>query len=523
MWPAISGNIVGWQAVQYGQDWGTANPSTTMPADVTDGCDPRTYTCFVGDPIDHSLMRVLNSDLPLLDVTKYQYYSCPSISDTYRCPGSDPASWSSNYADRTEIGPPIKALLWSNPVTYIKEFKSYLMVGGGTDAMVFLTAPTIQGPWTWVKAHVSTGQGFGFTAPVLGVGYEVVTTNPPRVKLTMASDRTDLDANHQGSLRFDQFDLILGRTPATGSQTNQYILTKYGGPYGAPLVYSDSHAPGTIPRRDLALGFDFYDHAGGGPLSGVVGMRDFAKDGIMMVPCHGPGLCDWNSGQGVTSQPFGVQIINNGYQANMTSMRHEFPQTAAIAAANTTTNGLTPANAPAAMQGNGTFTVISVISRISGTDQQVPLWSTGINSGSASSMVALSYPNATGVLELGWGLGNRWRYNSGWAMTNGLWYFIACTVQANGASPLASMWIGENGVLVDKIAGVSRTSTGGTPTQTPAVAASPFILAQFNSGRHASASYGGLYIYSRVLGRAEIGFVYQTLKREMARRGVTLQ
>ena len=138
-------------------------------------------------------------------------------------------------------------------------------------------------------------------------------------------------------------------------------------------------------------------------------------------------------------------------------------------------------------------------------------------------MIALSYPNATGVLELGWGLGNRWRYNSSWAMTNGLWYFIACTVQASGNTPLASMWVGENGALVDKIAGVSRTSSGGSPSPTPAVALSPLTLALYTNGRHVSASYGGLYVYSRVLGRAELGFVYQTLKADMARRGVTLQ
>ncbi|MEO8368099.1 MAG: hypothetical protein ABI806_02715 [Candidatus Solibacter sp.] len=519
----MSGNLVAWQAVQYGQDWGAANPATTMPADVTDGCDPRTYTCFVGDPLDRSLARVLNSDLPLLDATKYQYYSCPAMSDTYQCPGSDPASWSSNYADRTEVGPPVKAWMWSNPATYIKEFKSYLIVGGITNGMIFASAPTLQGPWTWVKTHLPPGaQGFGFTAPVLGVGYDVVSANPPRIKLTMASDRTDLDANHQGSLRFDQFDLVLGRTSKNGSNTNQHIVGGYA-PLGAPLVYSDSHAPRTIPRKGLELGFDFFDHAGSTPTSGVVGMRDYARDGIMMVPCHGPGYCDWNAGQGTTTQAYGVQIYNNGYQANMTTMRREYPQTAAIATANAAIGGLTPANAPVAMQGNGTYTVISVVNRLSVTDRQVPIWSTGTDSSSVSSMVALSYASATGLLELGWGLNNRWRFNSNWSMTNGSWYFIACTVQANGGTPLAGMWVGENGALVDKLAGVARASTGGTPTQTPAVAASPLTLTLYNSGRHASVGFGGLYVYSRVVGRAELGFIYQTLKQEMARRGVTLQ
>ncbi len=525
----ISGDLNGWQAVQYGQDWGTGSPSDTMPSGVTDGCDPLLYTCFIGDPLDRSLMRVLNSDLPSLDITKFQYYTCPSITDAFQCDGADSASWSSTFASRTQVGNPIKSLLWSNPVAYIKEFKSYLLIGGVTNGMVFYTAPKVQGPWTAVKVHVNVGQGFGFTSAAMGLGYTVVSTNPPRVQLTLVSDRTDLDPSTQGTLRFDKFDLVLGRTPRGGSQMNQINLynsaTTYR-TYGAPLVYSNSNAPRTIPIAGLEWGFDFYDHNGATPTSSVYGMRDHAKDGAMMVPCHGPTLCDWNAGQGITVQPYGVALNgSDGYQAMMQSMKHEFPQTAAIGAANTSTTpvGFTPTNAPAVMAGNGTFSVILVVSRLAASGSfQTPLWSTGTNSSAASSMVALSYPNATGVLELGWGLDNRYRFDSGWTMTSGNWYFIGCTVTANGNTPIAHMWVGESGILSDKLAGVSRTLTGGTPTRTPNVAASPLTIAQYNNA-YAHIGVGGLYVYSRAVGQTEMGAIYRVLKAEMARRGVTVQ
>ena len=253
MWPAVTGNMVAWQAVQYGQDWGGASPTTTMPPGVDDGCDPTTYTCFIGDPLDRSLMRVLNSDLPLLDKSKYQYYTCPAITDTYRCPGNAPASWTSTYADRTQIGPGIKSAIWSNPVAYIREFKSYLMLGGIDHGMIFATAPTIQGPWQYVVPKTFPGQGFGFTAVVLGIGHSVIGTDPPRIKLTTVSDRTDLDGNHQGSMRFDQWDLTLGRR-FDGGQVSKLNILSRDFTSGSGLVFSDSHAPGDGAAQRVGLG-----------------------------------------------------------------------------------------------------------------------------------------------------------------------------------------------------------------------------------------------------------------------------
>jgi hypothetical protein len=120
---------------------------------------------------------------------------------------------------------------------------------------------------------------------------------------------------------------------------------------------------------------------------------------------------------------------------------------------------------------------------------------------------------------------NRWRYNSGFSLTAGNWYFITCTVQANGATPIAHMWVGVGGSLVDKIAGVSRAATGGTPVQTPNVAATPLVLGFDSVGatHTVKGSYAGLFVYNRALGQSEIGLMYQTVKAKMALRGVTLQ
>jgi hypothetical protein len=81
------------------------------------------------------------------------------------------------------------------------------------------------------------------------------------------------------------------------------------------------------------------------------------------------------------------------------------------------------------------------------------------------------------------------------------------------------MWTGIGGALVDKIAGVSRTASSGSPsTAAPNVAAAPFT-----TGVEANASYASLFVYSRALSQAEVGLMYKTVKAKMAARGVTLQ
>jgi hypothetical protein len=519
MWPAMPAGVYAWQAVQYGQD------GATPPAGINDGCDPAVYTCFIGDPTERTIARVLNTDLPSLDVTKWQYYTCPAITDTYVCPGSNPANWTSTFANRTPIGPPVVGSIWSNPVAYIKEFKSYLMIGGMATGPAFAMAPAIQGPWEMFSASKTVQ--WGFMGAVLGVGYTVVSTNPPHVKLTTVSDTNSYVM--ETTPVFAQWDLVLGRTPMLlGSESSRY--RNVGGVVAhAGYIMADSHATGTIPGKDLVWAFDFYDH-GGNAASTITGFQDVANGSAFLLPCRAgpPVACGWTSGQGVSLQTYGANLSDLGYGAYLSTMMHETSQTIAIGTAATATAGLTPQNAPAAMQGNGTYTVAGVF-RIDATGfDQVPFWATG-DGAATNAQVSLSYSNSTGgPLQLIWSNSaqfpnNRWMFNSGFTPTIGSWYFIACTVQANGATPIARMWTGIGGALVDKIAGVSRTQVG-SATQTPNVSATPLRLGMGTGGtHHTSGSYAGLFVYSRALGRAEVGLMYQTVKAKMAAQGVTLQ
>jgi hypothetical protein len=519
MWKALPPTIYSWASIEYGQD------GATPLAGIIDGCDPATYTCFYGQP-EGSLARVLNTDLPSLDVSKWQYYTCPAITDSYRCPGSASGSWTSTFTDRTPVEPQ-----WSWSTVYLKEFRSYLMVaaggspGVGSNGTEMLWGPTAQGPWEPVASNPKVIQGFA--GIILGAGYTVVSTDPPHIKLTVSSDDHYVHSP-QATPIFSQWDVTLGKLPMLlGGENPRYLnaggtLVAHSG-----IILSDSHAPGTIPREDLAWAFDFYDHAGN-LASGITGFKDIADGSAFIMSCHGPGICaDWNPGQGTTLRTFGASIASNGYSAQLITAIHSTPQTVAIGVANQYlggTPGLTLTNAPTGMQGNGTFTVAGIF-RYDGGSTTAPLWITGDVSSSSTS-VALQYTGAGTNLELGWGptTANRWRFNSGFSMTSGSWYFIACTVQANGATPVAHMWTGVGGTLVDKIAGVSRASTGGSQTQTPNVAATPMSLGMYTgSSGSVNASYAGLFVYNRALGQAEVGLMYNTMKAKMAARKETLQ
>jgi hypothetical protein len=478
-----------------------------------------------------TVARVLNTDLPSLDVTKWQYYTCPAITDTYRCPGSQASSWTSTFANRTRVvnvginNTRAGSMASFFGVAYIKEFKSYVMTGwqklGSGNASVFLTAPSIQGPWT---PFSGSGVMPGFLSPSLALT-ATVSSNPPRVQLTTVRD--EYTHVSDTSPYFDQWDLVPGKTPALqGGESARYARLN-GAAVNAGFIFSDSHAPGTIPRKGLQLAYDFYDHGGDTTAAGFQGFHDLAGGGAFLAPCYSDGAVycgTFNAGHGLVLTSFGA-TLGDGYTARMVTMLHDMPQTVAIGATQAQPGGTTPANAPSAMQGNGTFTVVGVFRYDSGSFGQVPVWYTGDFAGS-NTAVALSYPSATGgPLELGWGgNSNRWRFNSGFTLTAGNWYFIACTVQANGATPVAHLWMGSGGALVDRLAGVARASTGGSPTQTPSVSAGPLYLSYLADNSHvANASHAGLFFYNRVLSQAEAGLMYRTLKTKMALRGVTLQ
>jgi hypothetical protein len=307
---------------------------------------------------------------------------------------------------------------------------------------------------------------------------------------------------------------------------NPRFTSAYGYITNAGYIFSESHAAGTIPRKDLVWAFDFYDHGGDTTVGDVGGFKDVAGGSAFLVNCPNTTQCGFfNPGQGSVLGSYGAQL-GGDYRARLVTAMHETPQTAVIGATKATTSGFTLLNAPGAMQGNGTFTVAGVFRYDAPGYGMVPLWTTGDSSGSNTS-VGLRYSSNTGAgPELAWWGNNAgyWKYSSAFALVPGNWYFIAGTVQANGDTPIAHLWIGVGGALVDKFEGVARTVTGGNPAQTPNVAAAPLSLGtEPGQNSTTNASYASLFVYSRALEQAEAGLMYQTLKKKMADRGVTLQ
>jgi hypothetical protein len=294
------------------------------------------------------------------------------------------------------------------------------------------------------------------------------------------------------------------------------------------LVFSDGHMPGSIPRKDLALAYDFYDHAGDTTPLNVSGFHDLANGSSCLIPCwvDGGQHCSFAPTKGATLTTFGAQL-QYGYSPNLTTVTHDQPQTIALSVTHSATAGLTPQNAPASMQGNGTFTVVSVFRYDGSSSGNRPIWVTGNTLTSAQS-VSLAYSYTDSNLSLNWG-GNAttdgWKwFHSSFTPTVGNWIFVASTVAANGSSPLAHMWVGVSGKLVDELAGVTYTTAWGNPVATPAVTASPLILGTDpNYDATVNASYAGLFVYNRALTYPEVQLVYRSMGIKMAARGVTLQ
>ena len=548
MWQALPFQLSQWEAVQYGQD------GATPPAGINDGCDPAVYTCFMAGEQEATIARVLNTDLPALDVTKYQYYTCPAITDVYRCPGSNPASWTSNFADRTPVAlidpagnitsaRAASAVSFFN-VAYIKEFKSYLMsgyhiYGGGVEGTIFWSAPAIQGPWTPVLSSKAVLPGF--TAPLLALS-STVSANPPHVKLTTGGDSHGVHTS-QGAPIFAQWDLVPGRAPMLQASEGPRYNNIDGAAINAGYIVSDSHATGTIPRTDLVWAFDFYDHGGDTAVVGMKGFHDIANGSAFLTICPNSNACGFfNPGQGATLTATGAQL-RNGYQAKLLTVMHETPQTMAIAATQPATGGLTPVNAPAAMQGNGSYSVIGVYRYEGPTEFGRPggLWSTGAVSNSDNTMIELNQTG--GKLELDWGATDKphYQYLSKFTFPNYTnWYFIAVTVQAqtscgSSCTPIAKIWVGgavTPGVLTDVNAGVSYTNTPSfnAATKTPNVGAGPLNLGinahgdtYSGVGEETIMTTATTMVYGRALEEAEVGLIYNTMKAKMSARGITLQ
>jgi len=529
LWPALGNSASQWVVVQYGQDGGT------MPSTVTDGCDPSTYTCFFLGAQDSRIARVLNTDLPKLDVSLWQYYTCPGMTETYRCPGAQSGSWTSTLASGTQT---LRAAIplagqYVIPneimgIVYVKEFKSYLATGyqnrGGAAnaAPVFLWAPAIQGPWTLALSAPpvanttipTTAMYPGFISPSLALDYQVVSSNPPHVKITMAAD-TPAHVSATTPL-FGQYDLILGKAPMWQGENYRYTNSK-GWQQNASLVFSDSHRPGTIPLNGLVWAFDLFDHYGDTTLAAMSSWLDIGRGNAALFPCQGtvasPSACgEINAPHGVSFNAYGIETMESAFGGHYRSQKNGWTAT--------------DQNTPSAMQGNGTFSVINVFNWPSvGNHSLGPLWATG-DAASSNTSVGLRLYNFFGIIAVNWwGSGaDYWETRPSFTATAGNWYFVGITNQANGATPITKCWIGQSGAITDMCAGVTRVASGGSPTQTPNTSAGPITMGLgAGSTDAAGAQQSALMVYDRVLTPEEVQQIYATLKTKMTARGITLQ
>lgn len=522
MWQGLSTSASNWKPIHYMQD------GAVPPPGINDGCNPAIWSCFILGESEGSVARVKLTDLPSLDVTKFQYWTCPGLTDSPSsvCDGSNPNAWTSTFASRTPAlfvtrgGTRSINLAEIFGVAWIKEFHAYLMAGsmyrdGGVNP-AYLWAPSLQGPWSISLAAPPVAYGVasstllfpGFITPNLGLGYTTLSTSPPHVRVTAVMDTAAYTA--ETSPLFGQLDLVAGVPSLLNKGVSPRTTNADQFTTNAGYALSSSGSAGTVPSVGLSQFFDMADQGGDSTVSGLTGFHDVASGSAFMVPYTGT-LFGFNPGQGSTLLNFGAQLVNGGYGMRYTTVQKN--------------TNYTTANAPSFVRGNGTFTVAGVFRYDSATFIQGPLWVMGDASGS-NTEVALSMTNSCGCnLEVGWGVNaNRWRYLSTFTMTPGIWYFMAVTVTAGSPNPTSHMYVGVAGSIVDEINGVSRTSTGGTPTQIPNVVASPLVLGlepgQTNS---VNASYAGIAVHSGASSLSDVTLMYNTMKSNLAGRGVTVQ
>jgi hypothetical protein len=508
MWKAMPVKTENWLWVDYGYRDGQS-----LPPGVTDGCDPATYTCFF--MLDGSVARVPNASI--LDVSAWTYSSGPS-------------TWTATFANRIRVlattyagsttntfAPVLGGLMW------LKEFGSYLMVANIEGYLGVYQSLRIQGPWTPVFSNPLPNYPVnGFDSPAPGLGYTVVSANPPHIQLAIASNSYE---GGQGSPQFSLWDLVLGQQ-YNGEAFQSYNLQRIVS--GAGYQFSDSHTPGTFPRKGLALSFDFLDAGVNSGLTNWGSFRDFANGAAVISACDGSYTAPTNCGgmlptHGTALNNYGINQVYSEYNGHFRTF------TDAIS--------LVPANAPAAMQGNGSFSVVGVYRYEGATPYSRcgAMWATGDPTTVGNNMVLMCQVN--GKIELDWNRPEEThsQYLANFTFPNTTnWYFIATTVQAqtgcgSNCTPTARVWVGgavTPGVLVDVNAGVSWTGVLGTPSPlTPSVAARPLVLGLtgYGSSDGSSMTHASMLVYNRVLTYPEVQLMYRSMKAKMAERGATLQ
>jgi hypothetical protein len=508
MWPGIYGGAgqtgvaYNWMFYQYGQDG-------SLPTDVTGDCNPTTYVCAMMG--DGTVARVLRSDLPLLDASRWQYgASVDSLGKvtwtstvTDRRPVMNFARDAGDYTTITEIVRPGGIIA---APAYIKEFRAYLMSayvyhgGGLNEKLCFLTSLGPFGPWKMIGC---TAQSIGSNTVNLGLGYTVLSTSPPHIQVSVATD-IKTHTGGVGSPYFSKWDLVLG-TPAPTGDAPMYRDTGLGR-MNSGWQFTAGDVAGTFSRKGLLWAFDFMDHGGWTLDQGYPFVHDVANNSAVLYPCYTDGatVC------GHVYASKGLNLLANGIQAASGYLPHWESNISDVSFGSVVGN----LNAPAAMQGNGTFSVVGVF-RSDGITPNV--WATGdLSTGNAA--VALGTSTGAGASwNVQWGgyyVGKN-MYASAFTPTTGKWYYVAVTVTA-GTPPTARMWVGQSGALSDVLSGVS------SGTFTPSVTATPLLLGK-DPTLSTNVSYGALLIYDHALSYIENAALYQTLKVKMLDRGITVQ
>lgn len=521
MWKGFPYGTENWYWVNYGyQDGGTA-PVTT------DGTDPSTYDYFMS--YDGSLARVAKSDI-LQDISKWQYYTCPSISQSLRCSPGVSGNWTSTFASRTGtfylsyyLGPFEESFTQLFGSIYLPEFKAYIRTGviqPSPDAFDIQWSPSLTGPWTLVSRNSVQSTMWGsFFSPSPALGYTVVGISPPHVKLTTTSNDY-ATSPPEGSVQFHEWDLVLGQqqTGATPRAQNLPMYTT-----GAGFKFSPGgNVAGTLPSSGLVWSFDFLDQGITSGLTNWPYFQDRANQNAVMVPCDGTSyttvsICGtMNSGHGTTMNNFGPVVTDTNFQyfGHLRSFTGE--------------GFWAQRNAPSAMAGNGTYSVVNVVRYDGGapSGKYSGIWSTGSSSGTANTAVQLAV-FSSGAAILIWNADSQpaYAYGPTFTFTSTNWYFVVTTVTAatGGNCPAVSVWVGQSGTITDTNAGHTCVQEFSASTKTPAVTASPLVLGLSVDGYAMPASHATTMIYDRVLSSVDVQRMYGVMKTQMAARGVTLQ
>jgi hypothetical protein len=531
------------KAFDYGLDnWTLINyqfqDGSSPPAGVTDGCDPNAYICFFAQ--DGSIARVPLPATNIMNRSQWSFYTCPAITQSYRCPGSSSSSWTSTFANRTGtwfknwyLATYHAAKTIVLGASYFSEFKGYLLSGQcmtSPNSLDFLWGPAPYGPFTLI-AKTSPDPAFpnasGFFVPSPALGKTVVSTSPPHVQVTYSTNSYE---GGSGSPHMYMVDLVQGRVK-TGEAFQYDSVQKYIS--GAGYQFSSGNIAGSFPRNGLIWAFDLMDEGNNSAFTAWPFFQDVGSYSSVLVPCDGiyPNAYTTPTNCGFINNPHGVGVNNNttvSCPACITTQDTSGNYGGHWRTAQWEGNLSAPANAPVAMQGNGSYTVIEVVRHDGFTrfGRNGGMWATGVSSNSANTMVEQGESN--GTIYLRWNSDNQphYRYTSNFTFPNtNNWYFVATAVQAatGGNCPAASIWVAVSGKPVDQNAGVTCSQVNGASTKTPNVGAWPLVLGNNFNGNAATQSVGTVMVYSRALSYPEVQFAYHSMVSAMARRGITLQ